>query len=743
MESSSQNWLVRRLTAWMEAPYLVAVRDGLALTMPIILAGTVAILINSFPLNAYQEFMLSLFGENWKSFGSYIYTGTFGVMSVFMVPVIGFSLAENYNERYPLDRIAPVVVAIVVFSSVFCIMEPINSNSALSLQWMGVYGLLLSIITAILAWSLFRFLLRFPALRVNFYTGSSAMSITQVMNTLFPAVITILFFAGFKALTKALGIADLHEATYRLLSLPFHALGGHYLGTAVLYGFVRHFLWFFGIHGSNVLEPVMRELYIPASLVNIENFRAGLEPLYILTKPFFDCYTSIGGAGSTTALLIALLLRHRDNGVRKIAKISIVPSVFHINEILLFGLPIVLNPVFFVPFILVPIVNTIISYSAITFGLVPMTVHDVAWNIPLFVNAYLATGSVSAIVLQLVNLVVGVAIYLPFVMLDDRIKTGQFHENFRKLLNLALEDSTVAPGQRLLNRPGAVGLMAYNLANDLRHAIDRNELYVEYQPQVNTDTGEVYGVESLARWHHPTIGRIPPPLFITISEDTGYILPLGLWVLEESVRQAAEWRKAGLTDLVMSVNVSAKQLEDPELPEKILEIIHRHELPVENLKLEVTESIALTTHMAQSGVLARLNEYNIRLAIDDFGMGHSSLTYLKRFSVASLKVDSMLSRDVLASRSSSEIVATIAELCRTLNIELIAEFVDNEPQLLKLRSLGCNNVQGYFYSPPLRAEQAFEFIKQTQKAYGTAEVNWSSAKHDPATTPEKSSITVT
>ncbi|MDL2284174.1 EAL domain-containing protein [Oxalobacter sp. OttesenSCG-928-P03] len=728
MKSSRKNLLVQWLTAWIETPYLVAVRDGLALTMPIILAGTIAILVNSFPLASYQDFMHSLFGDNWKLFGQYIYTGTFGIMSVFMIPTIGYSLSENYNERNPLDRVSPVVVALVVFSSVFCILEPINNNTALPLQWMGVYGLLLSIVTAILSWLLFRFLLRFPKLRVNFYTGSSAASMTQVMNTLFPAVITILFFAGFKALTKVLGIADLHETTYRLLSMPFHALGGHYLGTAVLYGFVRHFLWFFGIHGSNVLEPVMRELYIPASLVNIENFRAGLEPLYILTKPFFDCYTSIGGAGSTSALLIALLLRHRDNGVRKIAKISIIPSLFNINEILLFGLPIVLNPVFIAPFILVPIVNTIISYYACMFGIVPMTVHDVAWNIPLFVNAYLSTGSVSAIVLQLINLLVGVAIYLPFVVLDDRIKTSQFHQNFRKLLNLALEESTVTPGQRLLNRPGAVGLMAYNLANDLRQAVDRKELYVEYQPQVDSDTGRVYGVESLARWHHPTIGRIPPPLFITISEDTGYILPLGLWVLEESVRQAAEWRKAGLTDLVMSVNVSAKQLEDPELPEKILEIIQRHALPVENLKLEVTESIALTTHMAQSGVLARLNEYNIRLAIDDFGMGHSSLTYLKRFSVASLKVDSMLSRDVLASRSSSEIVATIAELCRSLNIELIAEFVDNEPQLLKLRSLGCHNVQGYFYSPPLRAEEAFAFISQPQKAYGTADLNGNTAK---------------
>ncbi|MDR0934234.1 MAG: EAL domain-containing protein, partial [Burkholderiaceae bacterium] len=465
-----------------------------------------------------------------------------------------------------------------------------------------------------------------------------------------------------------------------------------------------------------------------ASLANIQNAREGLAPLYILTKPFFDCYTTIGGAGSTTALLIALLIRHHDSGVRKISRISVVPSIFNINEILLFGLPIVLNPVFIFPFLLAPIVNMFIAYYACALGIVPVTIHDVSWNIPLFINAWLATDSPAAILLELLNLLVSMAIYLPFVALDDRIKSAQFHENFSKLVSLSQENHVTTTGQRLLNRPGAVGMMAYNLANDLRQAIEKNELSLKYQPQVNSNTGKVYGVESLARWRHLTIGRVPPPLFITLAEDTGLIIPLGLWVLEESVRQAVAWRKAGMTDLVMSVNVSAKQLEDPELPEKVLDIIRRHQLPVENLKLEVTESIALTTHMAQSGVLARLNDYNIRLAIDDFGMGHSSLAYLKHFPVSSLKLDAVLSRDILTSRSGHEIIATIAELCRSLDIELIAEFVDNEPQLLKLRSLGCHNVQGYFYSQPLHPEKAFDYIRQKQKAYGNAKQNWNEPK---------------
>ncbi len=273
-------------------------------------------------------------------------------------------------------------------------------------------------------------------------------------------------------------------------------------------------------------------------------------------------------------------------------------------------------------------------------------------------------------------------------------------------------------GPRLLSRPGAVGGLAYNLASDMKAALKRDEFYLEYQPQVNSDTGRVYGVESLMRWKHSQIGSIPPPVFIGLSEDTGYIADLGLWGFEQSIRQMAEWRSAGMTDLIMSVNVSAIQLADKNLPGNVMKILDHYDVPVGNVKLEVTESIALTSQMVKNEVLARLHALNIQLAIDDFGMGHSSLTYLKKFPVASLKLDGVLSRDVLASRSSCEIISSIAELCASLNINLVAEYVEDEEHLLKLRSLGCPNIQGYFYSRPLGSEEAFAFISKTHKAYG-------------------------
>jgi len=193
-------------------------------------------------------------------------------------------------------------------------------------------------------------------------------------------------------------------------------------------------------------------------------------------------------------------------------------------------------------------------------------------------------------------------------------------------------------------------------------------------------------------------------------------------VAEEACRQASEWQKVpGAEQVVISINVSARQLDDLELPEKIYGFTQKYDVPIKNIKVEVTESTAIGGRDVHD-VLTGFSERGFKLAIDDFGMGHTSLSYLKEFEVSSLKLDSIISRDVLVSRSSREIVFTIAELCRSLDIELIAEFVEDEAHLLKLRELGCYNIQGYFYSPPLLPEDCIMYILDQHTSYGEAEV---------------------
>jgi EAL domain-containing protein (putative c-di-GMP-specific phosphodiesterase class I) len=465
----------------------------------------------------------------------------------------------------------------------------------------------------------------------------------------------------------------------------------------------------------------MTELYAPGIALNQAALEAGQAATHIFTKPFFDCFTSIGGSGSTTGLLIACLMRHRDNGARKIARISIAPALFNINEILLFGLPVVLNPVFLIPFILVPVILTVVAYLATIAGLVPVTIHEVAWNVPIFISGYQATGSMAGVALQLVCLGLSVAMFLPFVSLDNWLKAEQFDTTFKKLVQVTTSGEVGEQGPRFLSSPDTVGSLARFLAQDLERGLEKQEFYLQYQPQVDSRSGQVYGVEALLRWRHPQIGMVPPPVFIGLAEDSGFIGRLGLWIVERAARQAGEWRRMpGAEKVVVSINVSARQLDDPELPDKMLALLNQYEVPVSGVKVEVTESIAIGGHAGHK-VLSRFSELGFKLAIDDFGMGHTSLSYLKEFQVSSLKLDSILSRDVLVSRSSREIITTIAELCRSLDIELIAEFVEDEPHLLKLRELGCFNIQGYYYSPPLNPDDCLKFLLSRHRAYGEFE----------------------
>ena len=708
---------------------LTAIREGLTFALPIIVAGTMAVLVNSFPLPIYQEFMLETFGPSWRSLGGYIWNGTLGFLSVIMTISISNSFSEHYNSANPTRRINPSIVSLVAAASLICTMEPgqlfvtpgalEGGGGAMPSVWLGVHGLLWATLTAVFSGYIFRWFLHFDFLRVSFnYSTSVDTTISQAMDTLLPGLLTITIFAGIKTLTKALGIDDINNSIYHLLYVPFDSMGGSMLETAAIYGVIRHLLWFLGIHGSNVLEPIMTELYLPAIAANQALLASGQEAFHIFSKPFFDCYTSIGGSGSTTGLLIACLIKHRDSGSRKIARLSIAPALFNINEILLFGLPVVLNPVFLAPFILLPLVLTAVAYIANVTGLVPVTINDVAWNVPILLSGYLATNSIAGSILQVVCLTISTIIYLPFVSLDNWLKAEQFDRTYKKLVQVTSSGEVAELGPRYLGGTDTVGSLARFLAQDMERGLEMREFYLEYQPQVDSRTGRVYGVEALLRWWHPQIGMVPPPVFIGLAEDSGLIKTLGLFVAEEACRQAAEWQKIpGAEHVVISINVSARQLDDLELPDKIFAMTQQYDVPVKNIKVEVTESTAIGGYDGHK-VLTKFSEHGFKLAIDDFGMGHTSLSYLREFEVSSLKLDSIISRDVLVSRSSREIVYTIADLCRNLGIELIAEFVEDEAHLLKLRELGCYNIQGYFYSKPLLPEDCLLYILDQHPSYG-------------------------
>jgi len=250
------------------------------------------------------------------------------------------------------------------------------------------------------------------------------------------------------------------------------------------------------------------------------------------------------------------------------------------------------------------------------------------------------------------------------------------------------------------------------LESDLRRALEKDELCVYYQPIVSLADRELYGFEALVRWRHPERGIVSPDDFIPLAEETGLILPIGLQVLRDACHQLRKWQQHSLSnrDLIMSVNLSGKQLMQPDLIERIEEVLHESQINPWHLKLEITETVVMENPELAAVTLAKLRGLGLRLSIDDFGTGYSSLSYLNRFPVDTLKIDRSFVASMNEADENLQIVKTIVTLAGNLGMQVVAEGVQNEEQLEQLRLLKCQYGQGYYFSKPLDVADADLFV---------------------------------
>ncbi len=244
------------------------------------------------------------------------------------------------------------------------------------------------------------------------------------------------------------------------------------------------------------------------------------------------------------------------------------------------------------------------------------------------------------------------------------------------------------------------------MESSLRRAVQNRELVLYYQPMV--DSGHrIKGMEALLRWMHPEIGLVPPAQFISVAEETGAIIPIGQWVLEEACRRVKSWQDQGYPDLYVAVNLSARQFKQPDLVEQVLAVLEKTGLQPQYLKLEVTESSVMDNPEDAIAKMWRLHEKGIRFSIDDFGTGYSSLSHLKRFPVDTLKIDRSFVREATDSQGDQEIIRTILAMANSLNMKAVAEGVETRAQRDFLCAEGCRCMQGYYFGPPV-PEAEFE-----------------------------------
>jgi len=248
----------------------------------------------------------------------------------------------------------------------------------------------------------------------------------------------------------------------------------------------------------------------------------------------------------------------------------------------------------------------------------------------------------------------------------------------------------------------------------LRRALDRGEFRLVFQPRLSLTDGSVTGVEALLRWHSSELGEIPPDVFIPLAEETGLILKIGEWVLREACLTLRRWRRHGLNSIAVSVNVSVLQLLRGHLPELLLSVLAETGVPAERVELEVTESMVMANAEQTTAVLKRLREIGVSIAIDDFGTGYSSLVYLKRLPIDTLKIDKEFVGDLTRDPDDEAITATVITMAHSLGLNVVAEGVETQAQMDYLRAQGCDEIQGFWLSPPLDAHHCLAFMRTWQ-----------------------------
>ena len=389
--------------------HLGAIRDGFIGIIPIIMAGAFAILINNFGhiWGGYDTMMNAIFGHAWKTAGGAVWNGSYAIMSL----LVCFSTAYNLAKTRKSDGLAAGLVAVAVLIIFF-------GDLGKNVSYLGTNGLLMGLAVALIVADAMSFLLGNPKLIFKMPPGVPP-AVAKSFASLFPSLIIMGIAGILQAIWGVFMTESIPKFLYIIIQAPLQGVVGS-LGGALVLVFVIQILWWFGLHGSNMMLPIINGILLPLTIDNMHRVKDGLAPIYIVNDQFLNSYVFFGGAGATLCLMIAMIIVNKVRAKKKseiqmaITKLAIVPGVFNINEPIIFGLPICLDAIYFIPFIIVPLINVVIAYFAMAWHIVPLVQLEVTWVMPPIISGFFASTSWLGAVLALVLMIIDVLIYIPF-----------------------------------------------------------------------------------------------------------------------------------------------------------------------------------------------------------------------------------------------------------------------------------------------------------------------------------------
>lgn len=682
--------------------FKAAIVGGFTLLIPFVLLSVLSILLLHIPNTAYLYWLHSRDAALYCRFLNYLCDSIWGNFALFVV----MSVSWNYAAKLKMQIYRSIVFVFTAIVSLFAISGV--GTDAFSREYFSNSGMFSAMVALFLTCSVFGAVTKlvdphFPTLRVS-------RQFSAAMRNTIPFLAVVLLSAFIEVSVYQLTGGTLQSEVSIILTNAVESVANiSPLLAAVLYETVCMALWFFGIHGQNFLYVINDGFYTSFLVNNITSL-----PDNIINTAFFNTFCVCGGSGAALALIVSIFLFGKNKTSKTVAKIGFLPGLFNISEIVTYGIPTVFNHILIIPFIGAPLVNLLIAYGATEFGFVPVIRQNINWAVPIFISGYVATNSINGTILQLFLFVLDIIIYTPFVRILDTYDESKFTERVRLLEAELINAEEEVRDIDLSKLPGALGETARTLTFDLHNDLSANYLYMAYQAQYDTDE-EYMGAEALLRWEHETAGHIYPPMIIKLATEGGFLYELESYIFDSTCRGIKFLEQHGDISCKVSANITGISAINPYFVEMIEDAVKKNDINPNNLWIELTEQAVMNSNPAAMQRLRKTRENGHKLLIDDFGMGHTSIDYLKTDLFDGVKLDGRLTRDVLSDETNRQIISSVAQMCKDMNMILIAEYVENSEQRDKLQSLGGDAFQGYLFSKPVSLGELFELVDKRKR----------------------------
>ena len=665
------------------------------MVIPILFIGSITVFLNGFPVQPFQDFLDNFLGGALRSILLAIQYSTVGALALYITIALNQSYLDQTEEGLRLvSRFGSLLGCLGGF---FILVGFFSGEPDLSLlSGQGVFSALLAGIFGSVLFSKFETLFR--TRRAIFVDGADSVFNTSLHNLL-PVLFVVLCFAVANYLiTVCFKVQSVQHLFMKAVDTIFLRMHRSYFSGLVFIVLIS-VMWWFGIHGNNVMEQVAQDMF--AVIVAGE----------IVSKSFIDTFVNMGGTGCIIGLLLATMFLGKRSSTKRLSIMAFLPCVFNIGELIVFGLPVIYNPMMFIPFILAPVLCYSNAFLFTKIGFMPQVTNSVVWTTPVFFSGYLATGSVRGIVVQLVNIVISMACYAPFVNMYEKKSLDESSSAMDELVGILKKSEETTEEVVLTECEGNAGRLAKLLVNDLQETLDsvsadgghgdtESPLIMKYQPQFD-NTGHCIGAESLLRWNHKRYGIIYPPLVVRLAKESGDLYRLEKYIIEKSVSDSASFRECFGDKFKLSVNATVTTLYDSRFVGFLKELSEKYGLEPGNICVEITEETELVTTEETGELIKKIRSFGYTFALDDFSMGHTSLQYLQHNQFDLVKLDGNLVKSILSNDRTKEIINSIVYLSKSLDFKVLAEFVETVEQKEALEQIGCLLYQGYLYSPAI------------------------------------------